>query len=81
MKPAGDNPPLLRSRKRICLALAALVLLAFGCQSHPSYQINLMTAPEVYATGTVDPFMDSESSGGVALPFSGILYATDRELS
>jgi hypothetical protein len=81
MQPTSVDTPFLQSRTRIHLAIAALALLTIGCRSHSSYQINLMPAPEVYATGTVDPFAGSDSSGGAELPYSGILYATDREPS
>jgi esterase/lipase superfamily enzyme len=58
--------------------LAAILLTAAGCASDKSYQIELMPAPDVYATGTVDPFHDNDDAYDAGFPRLRILYATDR---
>ena len=61
--------------------LAAVFLLTAACAPNKPYQIDLMPAPEVYASGTVDPFRDIENIVGKKVPYRGILYATDRRPS
>jgi len=52
-----------------------------ACAPKKTYQIELMPAPELYATNVVDPFEGIEQLGGEAVPYRGILYATDRKPS
>jgi esterase/lipase superfamily enzyme len=59
--------------------LAAVLLLFAGCASNQSYQVELMPAPEVYVSGTVDPFSGIENIADERVPYRGILYATDRK--
>jgi esterase/lipase superfamily enzyme len=61
--------------------LAAAFLLAAACAPNKPYQIDLMPAPEIYASGTVDPFRDIEAIPEGRVPYRGILYATDRKPS
>jgi esterase/lipase superfamily enzyme len=57
----------------------AVLLLIGGCASNEPYQIELMPAPEVYTTGTADPFLNIENIDDANIPYRGILYATDRK--
>lgn len=59
--------------------LAAVLLLFAGCASNQPYQVELMPAPEVYTSGTVDPFSGIENIADERVPYRGILYATDRK--
>jgi esterase/lipase superfamily enzyme len=62
-------------RNRLYL-LAATVLLA-SCGSQQPFAIDIMPAPDVFDEGNIDPFADATPIG--ELPYSGILYATDRQ--
>lgn len=65
-------------KRRRPLILAVILLCAAGCTANKPYQVDLMPAPEVYASGTVDPFSGIESVDGGSVLYRGILYATDR---
>jgi len=59
--------------------LAAILLFTANCGSNKPYQIELMPAPEVYASQKVDPFLGVKSIADKDIPYRGILYATDRK--
>ena len=59
--------------KSICLMVA---LMLAGCAGMPVDQVNLMPAPDVYGDGMLNPLPDHDPYE--ALPYDGILYATDR---
>ena len=61
--------------------MVTFFLLSAACAPNKPYRIDLMPAPEVYASGTVDPFRDVENIAGKKVPYRGILYATDRKPS
>ena len=61
--------------------MATFFLLSAACAPNKPYRIDLMPAPEVYASGTVDPFRNVENIAGKKVPYRGILYATDRKPS
>ena len=61
----------------IRIAIAGAMLLLTACASISPYQINMMPAPDIYTEGVIDPFTDTNPI--TAIPYSGILYATDRE--
>ena len=61
--------------------MAAVLLLAASCAPNKPYQIGLMPAPEIYASGTIDPFRDIDGIPEERVPYRGILYATDRKPS
>jgi esterase/lipase superfamily enzyme len=61
--------------------MAVVLLLAASCARNKPYQIGLMPAPEIYASGTIDPFRDIEGIPEERVPYRGILYATDRKPS
>jgi len=50
-----------------------------ACAGKPINQIFLMPAPDIYDAGAIDPFTDSNPIE--AIPYEGILYATDRQPS
>ena len=54
-----------------------LIMNVSGCALRSPYEINLMPAPEIYGEEGVDPFIVSNPTAN--LPYSGVLYATDRE--
>jgi len=62
------------------VARGLLVVFVIGlaaCASDLVYKIDLMPAPDIYDQGAIDPFVDT---GFVeTIPYSGILYATDRQ--
>jgi len=68
------------SVNRLCYPLmwAVILLFAAGCTTNKPYQVELMPAPEVYTSGTVDPFSGIENIADERVPYRGILYATDR---
>jgi esterase/lipase superfamily enzyme len=53
-----------------------LFLILSACAGNKPYEINLMPAPDVYEKGKIDPFGDKNPIKKI--PYSGILYATDR---
>lgn len=55
--------------------IVSLALLG-ACASQPKDQILLMPAPDVYDSGNLDPFTDTDPVEDI--PYGGILYATDR---
>jgi len=57
----------------IFFALAANLI---ACASKKPHEIDLMPAPDVFEEGAIDPFSDSNPIENI--PYSGILYATDR---
>jgi len=59
------------------LAAALLLVILAGCSRHKPNQIFLMPAPDIYDTGVIDPFTDTNPLEQI--PYEGILYATDRE--
>ena len=60
------------------ILLAALLIASLaGCARHNPKQIFLMPAPDIYDTGAIDPFTDTNPLEQI--PYEGILYATDRE--
>jgi len=63
---------------RLTYPVLAVLLLA-GCASSKPYQVELMPAPEVYTSGTVDPFSGIGNIADERVPYRGILYATDRK--
>ena len=67
MKPISSDVPLTKGEIGILLAMVMLIVSTAGCDRHQPYQIKLMPAPEVYATGTVDSFMAPEVCGVVPI--------------
>jgi esterase/lipase superfamily enzyme len=59
--------------------LIILIIYLSGCATNKPYEINLMPAPDVYEKGLIDPFNDRNPLK--AIPYEGILYATDRQPS
>jgi esterase/lipase superfamily enzyme len=61
--------------------LIALILLLglAACASKKLYEINLMPAPDIYEEGVINPFTDTDPMENI--PYSGILYATDRAVA
>lgn len=57
----------------IFFALAANLT---ACASNKPHEIDLMPAPDFFEAGAIDPFSDSNPIENI--PYSGILYATDR---
>ena len=45
--------------------VAVVLLLAASCARNKPYQIGLMPAPEIYASGTIDPFREDFSGRGI----------------
>ncbi len=74
-----DYTYLVSKRTRNLIFFATISFFTVGCVSDKPYQIELMPAPEVYATGTVDPFIDAEEIIDKPVPYQGVLYATDRK--
>ena len=62
----------------LVLALPLIFNLA-ACAKKPLNQIFLMPAPDIYDTGGINPFADYDPIE--AIPYEGILYATDRKPS
>ena len=56
--------------------LLAATLAVTACATGGPYQLNLMPAPDVYDDGAIDPFTDTDPIEKI--PYSGILYATNR---
>ena len=81
MKPNNVFTTLFQGSTPIRLALAGILLFTVGCVSNKPYQVELMPAPEVYSSGTVDPFSGIENIDEERLSYRGILYATDRKPS
>jgi len=54
-----------------------IVALLVGCNGSKPFEIDLMPAPEVYDADGFNPLSDSDPVE--ALPYKGILYATDRQ--
>jgi len=63
----------------LCGLTLALIVYLSGCATNKPYEIYLMPAPDVYEEGLVDPFNDRNPLK--AIPYEGILYATDRKPS
>lgn len=63
----------------LCGLILALIVYLSGCATHKPYEIELMPAPDVYEKGLIDPFSDRNPLK--AIPYEGILYATDRQPS
>ena len=63
-------------RKYCYLLMIVILLLVGACAQKSRYQLNLLPAPEVYASGIVNPFTDHNPIEN--LPYRGVLYATDR---
>ena len=59
------------------IIVAAFMITMTACAGSALYEINLMPAPDVYDGGAIDPFTDTDPISEI--PYSGILYATDRE--
>lgn len=62
------------ARALLALLLAAVVVA--GCASRGPPELVLMPAPDVYADGAFDPFVDDDPITAGAQP--GMLFATDR---
>ena len=56
--------------------IGAMVFMVFACAGKNPYIINLMPAPGVYSDGYVDPFADHNPIENI--PYTGVLFATDR---
>jgi esterase/lipase superfamily enzyme len=63
------------------ILFTAMIAFVAACAANRDYQIELMPAPELYATNLVDPFEDMEHISEEEVPYRGILYATDRKPS
>jgi esterase/lipase superfamily enzyme len=74
-----EKPPMLARNAQTCVLLTIALLLATACASGKLYQVELMPAPEIYANGTIDPFVGIENIADESAPYRGILYATDRK--
>jgi esterase/lipase superfamily enzyme len=59
--------------------LIILIIYLSGCATDKFYEIELMPAPDVYEKGLIDLFSDRNPLK--AIPYEGILYATDRQPS
>ena len=59
------------------LIIALFLASQSGCARHNPKHIFLMPAPDIYDTGAIDPFTDTNPME--QMPYEGILYATDRE--
>jgi len=73
---------LVLSRRQFTITNALLIILIIylsGCATNKPYEIELMPAPDVYEKGLIDPFSDRNPLK--AIPYEGILYATDRQPS
>lgn len=64
--------------KIVCSGLLIVVFIVglTACSTIKLNEINLMSAPDVYEEGAVDPFTDTHPMEKI--PYEGILYATDR---
>ena len=64
---------------KVCglLIVALFSVSLVSCARHNPKEINLMPAPDIYDTGAIDPFTDTNPME--QRPYEGILYATDRE--
>jgi esterase/lipase superfamily enzyme len=61
-----------------CLVLGVVSIgTLISCASKGPYQIELMPPPDVYDTQRINPYADEETMKE-RVPWSGILYATDR---
>ncbi len=58
-------------------AITMMIPFLFACSAKKMYQLDLLPAPEAYSSGLVNPFTDNNQIK--ALPYGGILFATDRE--
>lgn len=58
------------------LMIAVVLLLFGGCAGKKKYQLNLLPAPDVYASGIVNPFTGHNPIEN--LPYRGVLYVTGR---
>jgi hypothetical protein len=54
-----------------------LAALSAGCASTKPYSVDLMPAPDLYTKAGIDPL--PEEPPNTAVPWQGVLYATDRE--
>ena len=73
---------LVSARRQFNITNAFLIILIIylsGCATDRPYEIELMPAPDVYEKGLIDPFSDRNPLK--AIPYEGILYATDRQPS
>jgi len=71
--PLGTMKPLsswIRATTILCLLTLA------GCGGSGQYSVNMMPAPEAYATGVVNPFSDNNPVASA--PWNGLLYVTNR---
>jgi esterase/lipase superfamily enzyme len=59
------------------LLVLALFLNLTACAGKPLNEIFLMPAPDIYDTGAIDPFNDTNPLEKIS--YEGILYATDRK--
>jgi esterase/lipase superfamily enzyme len=76
--PASTHTPSAKRTAIGPLVVAIVFILLLGaCASQPKDQILLMPAPDIYDSGNLDPFTDSNPVEDI--PYGGILYATDRE--
>lgn len=71
----GQGSAVAKTLTNALLIAASVVVIA--CASNKPYQIDLMPAPDVYAGGGIDPL--PETHPFELIPYSGVLYATDRE--
>jgi esterase/lipase superfamily enzyme len=58
------------------LLIFACLSAVVSCSGQKSFEVNLMSPPDVYDEDSVDPFVDATPIR--ELPYAGILYATDR---
>ena len=73
---------LVLGRRQLTITNALLIIFTIylsGCATDRPYEIELMPAPDVYEKGLFDPFDDRNPLK--AIPYEGILYATDRQPS
>jgi esterase/lipase superfamily enzyme len=54
-----------------------MILFFMSCASNNPFEINLMPAPDIYEKGNIEPFTDTNPMDSI--PYSGMLYATDRK--
>jgi len=57
--------------------IVSMTVLFTACASNNPFEINLMPAPDIYEEGDIEPFTDTNPMDSI--PYSGILYATDRK--
>lgn len=57
--------------------MVSITVLLTSCASQNPFEINLMPAPDIYEVGDIEPFADTNPMDSI--PYSGILYATDRK--